>query len=40
MVTDTNCLLDDESRKSIMLLQGLKGTRLIIPMIGKLRDIQ
>lgn len=35
MVTDMECLLDDESRKSIMLLRGLKGTQLVIPMIGK-----
>ncbi|KAF2909735.1 hypothetical protein DAI22_11g048300 [Oryza sativa Japonica Group] len=33
MVTDMECLLDDESRKSIMLLRGLKGTQLVIPMI-------
>ncbi|XP_062183472.1 FHA domain-containing protein PS1-like [Phragmites australis] len=33
MVTDTNCLLDEESRKSIMLLKGIKGTHLIIPRI-------
>uniref|UniRef100_J3N6D2 FHA domain-containing protein n=2 Tax=Oryza brachyantha TaxID=4533 RepID=J3N6D2_ORYBR len=33
MVADTDCLLDDESRKSIMLLRGLKGTQLVIPMI-------
>ncbi|KAF0895817.1 hypothetical protein E2562_016550 [Oryza meyeriana var. granulata] len=33
MVIDTDCLLDDESRKSIMLLRGLKGTQLVIPMI-------
>ncbi|KAL6658329.1 hypothetical protein ACP70R_003915 [Stipagrostis hirtigluma subsp. patula] len=33
MVPDTDCLLDDESRKSIMLLKGIKGTHLIIPMI-------
>jgi hypothetical protein len=36
MVADTDSLLDDESRKSIMLLRGVKGTLLIIPWIGKL----
>lgn len=35
MVADTDSLLDDESRKSIMLLKGIKGTHLIIPRIGK-----
>lgn len=39
MVADTDCLLDDESRKSIMLLKGIKGTHLIIPRIGKLRSV-
>ncbi|KAK1646920.1 hypothetical protein QYE76_064725 [Lolium multiflorum] len=33
MVADTDCLLDDESMKSIMLLKGIKGTHLIIPRI-------
>ncbi|KAM0883905.1 hypothetical protein ACQ4PT_031333 [Festuca glaucescens] len=33
MVADTDCLLDDESVKSIMLLRGIKGTHLIIPRI-------
>ncbi|KAG8088885.1 hypothetical protein GUJ93_ZPchr0011g28263 [Zizania palustris] len=33
IVTDTECLLDDESRRSIMLLRGLKGTQLVVPMI-------
>lgn len=33
MLADTDCLLDDESRKSIMLLKGIKGTHLIIPRI-------
>lgn len=33
MVADTYCVLDDESRKSIMLLRGIKGTHLIIPRI-------
>ncbi|XVF29967.1 hypothetical protein REPUB_Repub16aG0016800 [Reevesia pubescens] len=31
MVADTTSLIDKESRKSLQLLQGLKGTRLIIP---------
>ncbi|OMO98753.1 hypothetical protein CCACVL1_04076 [Corchorus capsularis] len=31
MVADATSLLDKESRKSLQLLQGLKGTRLIIP---------
>lgn len=34
MVADTTTLLDKESRKSLQLLQGLKGTRLIIPRMG------
>jgi hypothetical protein len=38
MVADTDCLLDDESMKSIMLLKGIKGTHLIIPRIGKLKN--
>ncbi|KAL5676810.1 hypothetical protein ACJX0J_012941, partial [Zea mays] len=33
MVANTDSLLDDESRKAIMLLKGLKGTRLFIPRI-------
>uniref|UniRef100_A0ACD5X8C2 Uncharacterized protein n=1 Tax=Avena sativa TaxID=4498 RepID=A0ACD5X8C2_AVESA len=33
MVADTDCLLDNESRKAIMLLKGIKGTHLIIPRI-------
>lgn len=33
MVVDTNCLLDKESRKALQLLQGLKGTQMIIPRI-------
>ncbi|XP_010912566.2 uncharacterized protein [Elaeis guineensis] len=33
MVVDTSCLLDDESRRSLQLLEGLKGTHLIIPRI-------
>jgi hypothetical protein len=40
MVADTDCLLDDESVKSIMLLKGIKGTHLIIPRIGKFKTIQ
>ncbi|MBA0800506.1 hypothetical protein Gohar_010932, partial [Gossypium harknessii] len=31
LIADTTSLLDKESRKSLKLLQGLKGTRLIIP---------
>ncbi|GLU16411.1 hypothetical protein SLE2022_328460 [Rubroshorea leprosula] len=31
MVTDITSLMDRKSRKSLQLLQGLKGTRLIIP---------
>ncbi|KDP30292.1 hypothetical protein JCGZ_17162 [Jatropha curcas] len=31
MIADTTSLLDKESRKSLQLLQGLKGTHLIIP---------
>lgn len=34
MIVDTASLLNKESRKALMLLQGLKGTRLIIPRIG------
>ena len=37
MVANTDSLLDDESRKAIMLLRGLKGTHLFIPRIGKFR---
>ncbi|CAN6374365.1 unnamed protein product [Urochloa humidicola] len=33
MVANTDCLLDDKSRKSIMLLKGIKGTHLFIPRI-------
>ncbi|KAI4352848.1 hypothetical protein L6164_007060 [Bauhinia variegata] len=33
MVVDTASLLNKESRKALQLLQGLKGTRLIIPRI-------
>ncbi|CAL1363458.1 unnamed protein product [Linum trigynum] len=35
MVVDTASLLDNESRKALQLLQGLRGTRLIIPRIVK-----
>lgn len=35
MIVDTTTLLDKESRKSLQLLQGLKGTQLIIPRMGK-----
>lgn len=34
MVVDTASLLNKKSRKSLQLLQGLKGTRLIIPRTG------
>lgn len=34
MVVDTTCFLNKESRKALQLLQGLKGTQLIIPQIG------
>lgn len=34
MVADTNTLLNKESRKALQLLQGLKGTHLIIPRMG------
>ncbi|XP_020253166.1 FHA domain-containing protein PS1 [Asparagus officinalis] len=33
MVVDTACFLNPESRKAIQLLEGLKGTQLIIPRI-------
>ncbi|XP_027348090.1 FHA domain-containing protein PS1 [Abrus precatorius] len=33
MVVDTTSLLNKESRKALQLLQGLKGTRLIIPRL-------
>ncbi|KAF2297422.1 hypothetical protein GH714_023341 [Hevea brasiliensis] len=33
MIVDTTSLLDKESRKSLQLLQGLKGTHLVIPRI-------
>jgi len=34
LVVDTSSLLNKESRKALQLLQGLKGTRLIIPQSG------
>lgn len=34
IVVDTGSLLNKESRKSLQLLQGLKGTYLIIPRTG------
>lgn len=34
MIADTTSLLDKESRKSLQLLQGLKGTHLVIPRMG------
>ncbi|XP_072956530.1 uncharacterized protein [Typha angustifolia] len=33
MVVDTSCFLDEESRRSLKLLEGLKGTHLIVPRI-------
>ncbi|PIA47234.1 hypothetical protein AQUCO_01400132v1 [Aquilegia coerulea] len=33
MVVDTNCLLNKDSRRSLQLLQGLRGTQLIIPRL-------
>ncbi|KAF5189325.1 Fha domain-containing protein ps1 [Thalictrum thalictroides] len=33
MVVDTNCLLNKDSRRSLKLLQGLRGTQLIIPRL-------
>lgn len=33
MVVDATCFLNKESRKALQLLQGLKGTQLIIPQI-------
>lgn len=35
MVADTNSLLNKVSRKALQLLQGVKGTQLIIPRVGK-----
>lgn len=34
MVLDNSTLMNKESRKALQLLQGLKGTRLIIPRMG------
>lgn len=34
MVVDTATLLNKESRKTLHLLQGLKGTHLIVPRMG------
>lgn len=34
MIVDTSSLTDKESRKALQLLQGLKGTRLVIPRLG------
>ena len=36
MIVDTASILNKESRKALQLLQGLKGTRLIIPRLGKM----
>ncbi|GMH00314.1 hypothetical protein Nepgr_002153 [Nepenthes gracilis] len=33
MIVDTTCLLNKKSRKALKLLEGLKGTKLIIPRI-------
>ncbi|KAJ8478545.1 hypothetical protein OPV22_022272 [Ensete ventricosum] len=33
IVVDANCFLDEESRRSLQLLEGLKGTHLIVPRI-------
>ncbi|KAJ0972032.1 hypothetical protein J5N97_019991 [Dioscorea zingiberensis] len=33
IVVDTSCFLNEESRRSLQLLEGLKGTHLIIPMM-------
>ncbi|KAM0946297.1 putative transcription factor interactor and regulator FHA-SMAD family [Dioscorea sansibarensis] len=33
IVADTSCFLNEESRRSLQLLEGLKGTHLIIPMM-------
>ncbi|RRT61552.1 hypothetical protein B296_00044112 [Ensete ventricosum] len=35
IVVDANCFLDEESRRSLQLLEGLKGTHLIVPRIAK-----
>ncbi|XP_019449797.1 PREDICTED: FHA domain-containing protein PS1-like [Lupinus angustifolius] len=42
MVVDTASLMNKESRKALQLLQGLKGTRLIIPrlVIGELHRMK
>jgi len=37
MVVDTGCFLNEESRKAVQLLEGLKGTQLIIPRIGNFK---
>lgn len=34
VIVDTTSLVNKESRKAMQLLQGLKGTRLIIPRLG------
>ena len=34
MVVDTATLMNKESRKALQLLQGLRGTQLIIPKLG------
>ncbi|KAE9586359.1 hypothetical protein Lal_00001007 [Lupinus albus] len=42
MIVDTASLMNKESRKALQLLQGLKGTRLIIPrlVIGELNRMK
>lgn len=34
VVVDADCFLDEESRRSLQLLEGLKGTHLIVPRLG------
>jgi len=36
IVADASCFLNEESRRSLQLLEGLKGTHLIIPMMGNI----
>ncbi|XP_078441064.1 forkhead-associated (FHA) domain-containing protein [Wolffia australiana] len=31
MIVDTSCFLDEESKKALRLLEGVRGTRLIVP---------
>ena len=39
MVVDTSCFLDEESRKAIQLLEGVRGTRLIVPRMGEYKTL-